>query len=115
LIDPGLGLHGPIGIPELSTFDLQLCMILTVSSSFFVPGLYKFLQASRIMKLFHKKKKHAIITTWHLKNLKENIKRFSAFCEEKEKPCTNAIKNLHPFTHKGEACFKIVEHKKCFQ
>jgi hypothetical protein len=44
LIDPGLGLHGPIGIPELSTFDLQLCMILTVSSSFFVPGLYKFLQ-----------------------------------------------------------------------
>jgi hypothetical protein len=27
LIDPDLGLHEPIGIPELSTFDLEVCMI----------------------------------------------------------------------------------------
>jgi hypothetical protein len=79
LIAPGLGLHEQIGIPELSTFDARLCMILTVSNNFFVTGLYKFLQASKIMKLFHIKKKHAIIKTWHLKNQKENIKRFSTF------------------------------------
>ncbi len=27
LIDPGLGLHEPIGIPELSTLDPEVCMI----------------------------------------------------------------------------------------
>jgi hypothetical protein len=26
-IDPGFSVHEPIGIPELSTFDLQVCMI----------------------------------------------------------------------------------------
>jgi hypothetical protein len=80
LIDAGLGLHEPIGIPELSTFNAQLCMILTISSNFFLTGLYKFLQASRIVKLFHIKKKQVIIKTWHLKNQNENIKHFSAFC-----------------------------------
>jgi hypothetical protein len=44
LIDPGLGLHGPIGILELSTFDLRLCMIIFAYSSPSVTGLYKFLQ-----------------------------------------------------------------------
>jgi hypothetical protein len=43
-IDPGLGLHEPIRIPELSTFDLQVCMILSTYSSPSVTGLYKFLQ-----------------------------------------------------------------------
>ncbi len=47
LIDLGLVLHGPIGILELSTFNLQLCMILIVSNSFFVPWLYKFFQTFR--------------------------------------------------------------------
>ncbi len=80
LIDPGFGLYEPIGIPELSTFDLQLCMIPIISNNFFVTGLYKFLQASRIVKIFYIKKKHIIIKTWHLKHQKENIKRFLAFC-----------------------------------
>ncbi len=44
LIDPGLGLHEPIGIPELSTFDLEVCMIFIVYKSFSVTRLYKFLQ-----------------------------------------------------------------------
>jgi hypothetical protein len=26
-INPGLGLHEPIGIPELSTLDLEVCII----------------------------------------------------------------------------------------
>jgi len=44
LIDPGLGLHEPIGIPKLSTFDLEVYMIFTVYSNFSMIGLYKFLQ-----------------------------------------------------------------------
>jgi hypothetical protein len=44
-IDPGLGLHGPIGIPELSTFDLQVCMIriVYITYSFFVTRRHKLL------------------------------------------------------------------------
>jgi hypothetical protein len=158
LIDPSLGLHEPIGIPKLSTFDLQLCMILTISNSFFVIGLYKFLQTSRIVKLFHIKKKHAIIKTWHLKNQKENIKRFfsilwrlicmciiftdwlalitwlknltfgnKCMCRKlhmcNDVPITmGAKKTIHKckkkspsFYSQGEACFKIVQRKNCFQ
>ncbi len=33
-IDPGLGLHGPIGIPKLSTFDLKVCMIRIIYSTY---------------------------------------------------------------------------------
>jgi hypothetical protein len=33
-IDPDLGLHGPIGIPKLSTFDPQVCMIRIVYSTY---------------------------------------------------------------------------------
>jgi len=33
-IDPGLGLHGPIGILELSTFDLQVYMIRIVYNTY---------------------------------------------------------------------------------
>ncbi len=81
LIAPGLGLHEQIGIPELSTFDAQLCMIFTVSNSFFVTGLYKFLQASKIMKLLHIKKntqllKHGI---WRIK--KKILNAFQHFVE----------------------------------
>jgi len=45
LINPDLGLHGPIGIPELSTFDLQVCMIRIVYNtySFFVTRKHKLL------------------------------------------------------------------------
>ncbi len=43
-IDPGLSLHEPIGIPKLFTFDLEVCMILTIYKSFSVTELYKFLQ-----------------------------------------------------------------------
>jgi len=45
-IDPGLSLHEPIGILELSTLDLEVCMIHIVCSIdyFFVIGRYKFLQ-----------------------------------------------------------------------
>jgi hypothetical protein len=133
-------------------------MILTISNSFFVIGLYKFLQASRIVKLFHIKKKHAIIKTWHLKNQKENIKRFfnilwrlicmciiftdwltlitwlknltfgnKCMCRKlhmcNDVPITmGAKKTIHKckkkspsFYSQGEACFKIVQWKNCFQ
>jgi len=45
-IDSSLGLHKPIGIPELSTFDLKVCMIPLVYSidCFYVTRRYKFLQ-----------------------------------------------------------------------
>jgi hypothetical protein len=44
-IDSSFGLHGPIGIPELSTFDLQVCMIriVYITYSFFVTRKHKFL------------------------------------------------------------------------
>jgi hypothetical protein len=45
-IDPGLGLHGPIGIPELSTFDLKVCMIRIVYN------IYSF-SVTRRHKLLH--------------------------------------------------------------
>jgi len=43
-IDPGLGLHEPIGIPELSTFDPKVCMIPIVYNTdcFFVAMRHKF-------------------------------------------------------------------------
>ncbi len=46
LIDPGLGLHEPIGIPELSTVDPEVCMIPFIYSTncFSMTGRYKFLQ-----------------------------------------------------------------------
>jgi hypothetical protein len=46
LIDAGLGLHKPIGIPELSTFDLQVCMIPIVYSTdcFSVMGRSRFFE-----------------------------------------------------------------------
>ncbi len=43
-IDPSLGLHEPICILEPSTFDLEVCMILTSYKSFSVTGLHKFFQ-----------------------------------------------------------------------
>jgi len=44
-IDPDLGLHRPMGIPELFTFNLKVCMIRIVYStySFFVTRRHKFL------------------------------------------------------------------------
>jgi hypothetical protein len=44
-IDPGLGLHRPIAILELSTFDLKLCMIRIIYNiySFFVTRRCKLL------------------------------------------------------------------------
>jgi hypothetical protein len=44
-IDPGLALHEPIGIPELSTLNLKMCMIPIVYSTdcFYVPRRHKFL------------------------------------------------------------------------
>jgi len=46
LINPGLGLHEPIGILELSTLDPKVCMIPLIYSThrFFMRGRYKFLQ-----------------------------------------------------------------------
>jgi hypothetical protein len=46
LIDPGLGLHEPIGIPKLSTLDPEVCMIPLIYSTdrFSMIGRYKFLQ-----------------------------------------------------------------------
>jgi len=46
LIDPGFGLHRPIGILELSTFDLQVCMIRIVYN------IYSF-SVTRRHKLLH--------------------------------------------------------------
>jgi hypothetical protein len=45
-INLGLGLQEPIGISELSTLDLEVCMIPIVCNIdyFFVTGRYKFLQ-----------------------------------------------------------------------
>jgi hypothetical protein len=45
LIDPGLGLHEPIGILELSTFDSKVCMIPIVHNTnyFFGTRRHKFL------------------------------------------------------------------------
>jgi hypothetical protein len=45
LIDPGFGLHEPIGILELSTLDLEVCMIPIVynTNCFFVTRRHKFL------------------------------------------------------------------------
>jgi hypothetical protein len=46
LIDVGLGLHKLIGIPELSTFNLQVCMIPIICSidCFFVTGRCRFFE-----------------------------------------------------------------------
>jgi len=44
-INSDFGLHKPIGIPELSTFDLQVCMICIVYNiySFSMTGRHKLL------------------------------------------------------------------------
>ncbi len=48
LIDPGFGLHGPIGILELSTLDLEVCTIPIVCSidCFSMTGRSKLLSSS---------------------------------------------------------------------
>jgi hypothetical protein len=44
-IDPGLGLHKPIGIPELSTLDPEVCIIPIFYNTdcFSMTGRYEFL------------------------------------------------------------------------
>ncbi len=46
LIDPSLGLHEPIGIPALSTLDLEVCMIpLVYNTNYYsTTRRYKFFQ-----------------------------------------------------------------------
>jgi hypothetical protein len=45
-IDSSLGLHEPIGIPELSTLDPEVCMIpfVYIIDCFYVTRRYKFFQ-----------------------------------------------------------------------